>query len=482
VNDPRREVVVECDVLGEAIVVAAAMASPEARASLVRRLRPDRFQHPPHRAAWEAVSEIERRKLEFDLQTVQSLFGDKVDVAYLGQLRAERPEVPPNLESYAEGVFWDSARAGATRGPLNALLAALKDRRAPPDRVKALARQVAEALNEHRDRRYLRESDSVVREMLEELEARRRGEAIYPYGIEALDVDERTMKARCAPGAKPGMLTVVTGVSGSGKSTITARIALGQALRGRRVLYGAWEMGEKLSLEMLAVMFLAMKGHKVSRTRFLHGEQTDEEQELAGRAAALIGRYVRFMENPFGRVQKERASNESNLDLVHQYIADSGADVMVCDLWDRCLVDQRPEMEKRALERTQGIAQETQAHIFLLAQQRKDVELREDPHPTREGIMGSGAWTAVGDTQIGIHRPAQYKEIPDTTIDADFLKRRYGPYPIRVEVQYEPDRGLYGKGTTVPFVRQKREEGPAGEVGEFLGDAVRDPAKGRKRR
>lgn len=481
-NEPRREVVVECDVLGEAIVVAAAMASPEARASLVRRIRPDRFQHPPHRAAWEAVAEIERRKLEFDLQTVQSLFGDKVDLAYLGQLRAERPNVPPNLESHVEGVFWDSARAGATRGPLNALLAALKDRRAPPERVKALARQVAEALNEHRDRRYLRESGSVTREMLEELEARRQGEAIYPYGIEALDVDERTGKARCAPGAKPGMLTVITGVSGSGKSTITARIALGQALRGRRVLYGAWEMGEKLSLEMLSLMFLALKGHRVSRTRFLHGEQTDEEQALVAQVGPMLERYVTFMENPFGRVRGERATNESNLDLVHQYIADTGVDVMVCDLWDRCLVDQRPEMEKRALERTQGMAQETQSHIILLAQQRKDVELREDPHPTREGIMGSGAWTAVGDTQIGVHRPAQYKEIPDTNIDVDFLKRRYGPYPIRVDVRYEPDRGWYGAGTTVPFVRQKREEGPAGEVGEFLGPEVKEPGKGRRRR
>jgi replicative DNA helicase len=846
------ELVVQGDVLGESIVVAAAMADPEARSQLVRRLKPDRFQHPSHRAAWEALCEVERRKLEWDLETVARLFGDKVDTRYLAELSASRPGPPPNLEHHVEGVLWDSARAEATRGPLNALLGALKDRHTPPERVKALGRQVAESLNEHRDRRYLRDSSAVVAEMLDELEARRRGEAVYPYGIEALDVDERTGKSRLAPGAKPGMLTVLTAVSGGGKalaldtpiatvggwttmgkiragdwvfdeagepckvtwvspvmtgrdcfevvfadgekivadgehlwktrtardralergrspegravarkqrgsverrpmvsealrraydgkrrdigaqvrttmqirdtlrrttkarvelnhtveatrplclptaalplhpyllgvwlgdgtttgghftkhdpeiakrissfgyrvweqratkgrwtvggllvklravgllgnkhvpnaylrasmeqrlevvrglmdtdgtasrtgavswcttnpflrdgflellatlgikarasyklakiagrvigdswvvhfttdlvvftlprkaervrekkrrtlfrryvsdvkpcpsvpvrcvgvasptslflagrsmvpthnSTLAARIALGQAMRGRRVLYGAWEMGDKISLELLAIMLLAAKGHAVSRTRFLHGEHSDEEQALVGKAAALVGQHVRFMQNPFGRQQKERSSNAANLDLIHQYVADTGADVVVCDLWDRCLVDQRPEEEKRALERTQAIAQETQSHLLLLAQQRlKDIETRDDPHPTREGIKGSSSWTDVGDTQLGIHRPAQFKEIPDDVLEIDVLKRRYGPYPQRVEVSYDPDKGWYGQGTTVPFVRATRQEGPSGEIGDFLDPEgnVKEPPAARRR-
>jgi replicative DNA helicase len=479
VSDPR-EAEVQVDVLGESIVVAAAMRDPEARASLVRRIKSDRFQHRQHQVAWQAIEEVQRRRLEWDPQTAKGLFPE-LDVAYAEQLALGGP--PRNLEHAVESLLWDSARAECTRGPLNALLGALKDRSTPHERVKALARQVAEALGEHRDRRYLRDSSAVVTEMLDELEARRRGEAVYPYGIEALDVDERTGKSRLAPGAKPGMLTVLTAVSGGGKSTMAARIALGQAMRGRRVLYGAWEMGDRISLELLAIMFLALKGYAVSRTRFLHGEHSDEEQELVGKAAAVVGRHVRFMQNPFGRQQKERSSNAANLDLIHQYVADTGADVMVCDLWDRCLVDQRPEEEKRALERTQAIAQETQSHLILLAQQRlKDIETRDDPHPTREGIKGSSSWTDVGDTQLGIHRPSQFKEIPDDVLEVDVLKRRYGPYPQRVEVSYDPDKGWYGQGTTVPFVRAARQEGPSGEIGDFL-DAdgnVSQPPAGRK--
>jgi hypothetical protein len=427
---------------------------------------------------------LERRKLEWDLATVQGIYGDKVDVQYLAGLSSARPSLPPNLEHHVEGMLWDSARAEAARGPVAALVEALRDSRAAPERVKALGRQVAEALGEHRDRRHLRDSSAVVREMLEELAERKRGGAVYPYGIDALDVDERTGESRLAPGAKPGMVTVVTALSGAGKSTLAARIALGQAMRGRRVLYGAWEMGERVTCELLAVMLLAEKGHAVSRTRLLQGRQTDEEAALVGAAAQKVGRFVRFMSNPFASKRVGKSSNEANLDLIHQHIADVGADVMVCDLWDRCLVDPRPEAEKLALERTQAIAQETQCHLVLLAQQRlKDVEQRADPRPTREGIKGSSSWVDIGDTALGIHRPAQFKEMPDVTIEIDVLKRRYGPYPARVEVQYDPDRGWYGEGTTVPYERNARvDEAPQTEGERFLDEEVRQRREPRGRR
>jgi len=478
-----KEVVVQVDVLAEQVVLAAALVDPEARARLARRLKPDRFQNATHRAAWEAVCELERRKLEWDPETAARLFGDKVDARYLAELAETRPTAPANLEHAVEGVLWDSARAEATRGPLAALLAALRDRATPPERVKALARQVSESLGSHADRRYHRTSESVVDEMMAELDARRGGQAFYPYGIDALDYDERTRKPRVAPGTKPGQVTVITGVSGSTKSTTAGRIALGQAMLGRPVGYGAWEMGCPVTMELLAIMLLNLKGHGISRTRVLHGEHSDAEHALIRDAGELVGRYVKFMENPFGRQMKERATNEGNLDLVHQYIADTGAEVMVCDLWDRALVDARPEHEKRALERTQGIAQETRCHLILLAQQRKDVELRDDPHPTREGISGSGGWTMISDAEIGVHRPAQYKEMPDTVIEFDLLKRRFGPYPQRIEVDYDPDLGLYKGGTTVPIVRATRQNTAEGELGEFIGadGEVRDPPAGRRK-
>jgi hypothetical protein len=52
-----------------------------------------------------------------------------------------------------------------------------------------------------------------------------------------------------------------------------------------------------------------------------------------------------------------------------------------------------------------------------------------------------------------------------------------------VEVSYDPDKGWYGQGTTVPFVRATRQEGPSGEIGDFLDPEgnVKEPPAARRR-
>ena len=78
------------------------------------------------------------------------------------------------------------------------------------------------------------------------IRARRGGAAVYPFGIDGFDVYGKDEKLddgtdisntwRVIPGCAPTKTTVVTGVSGSGKTTVTANIALAQVNAGRRVL------------------------------------------------------------------------------------------------------------------------------------------------------------------------------------------------------------------------------------------------------
>jgi replicative DNA helicase len=462
------EIKIPVDLAGEQVVIAAAVVSEERRPSLVRRLTVDHFQHPKHRAAWECLTELVARDLAYDPATVRSLFGEKVDVEYLGQLADARPEPAADLGHHVDRVLWDSARSNATRGPLPALLDALRDPHSSPEKVRQLGRQLAEALGEFRDRRYLRDPSAVVHELADELAERRKGIAIYPYGLKALDVDERTKSARLIPGCKPGQVTVITGVSGSGKSTIACRIVDGQRRRKRRVLYGAWEPGSVASLELVAIMSLNREEarhavfdpsyvpHAYSRSAFLSGRFTDEEEKAVLARSSEVGALVRFLDNPFGRMRGEerRGANDRHLDLLHQLIADSAADVFVADLWDRCLRDADPEEEKQALFRMQGIAQETGCHVIMLAQQKlKEIEQRVDKHPTRDCIKGSSAWVDIADTILGAHNPAQWKDIPAEVAEVDVLKQRWGPWPMRVEIKWDPDLGRYGEGETVTYTR-----------------------------
>ena len=79
----------------------------------------------------------------------------------------------------------------------------------------------------------------------------------------------------------------------------------------------------------------------------------------------------------------------------------------------------------RLLIRQQAMLNEMGVHGILAQQQRlKDIELRPDKRPTREGIKGSGAWTEVPDNIIGVHRPALWKPVPDNVLEVDILKQR----------------------------------------------------------
>ena len=277
------------------------------------------------------------------------------------------------------------------------------------------------------------------------------------------------------PGARPGKITVVTGLSGSGKSTLTARIVLGQIRQKRKVLYGAWEMDGGMTLELLAILSLGW-----SRTKLMKGEISEEELAVFTERMEQISPYVRFMKNPFRMgIGGGRPSNERNLDLVAGYIADSGADFFVADLWERCLEHDEPNDEKRALFRQQAICEELGVHGLLVHQQLiKEVEKRPDKRPTREGNKGSGAWVEVADTMLGVHNPSKWKPVPEDSLEVCILKQRWGKWPLAVEFDWDPECGKITGGTSVEY----DVVGGSGSSGNAIDQMMREPRKGRSGR
>jgi hypothetical protein len=238
------------------------------------------------------------------------------------------------------------------------------------------------------------------------------------------------------------------------------------------VLYGSWEPECGMTLELIATMALGWSRSEVTEGRITHEDLVVLEEKMH-----QVSSWVSFMENPFQRVRAGKESNARNLDLIHQHIVDSGCEVFVADLWDRCLVDDDPSEEKRALWRQHSIAQETRTHNILLAQQRlKDVEMRADKRPTREGIMGSSAWVTMADTILAPHRPALFKKVEDDKLELIVWKQRWGVWPAVVEFEWDAEFGSIANGRTIPFEHAGQE---GGQLGEFLRP---DHHKGPKRR
>lgn len=470
-KDEPTELVIPHDVIGEQVVLAATVVDWNGiGAELLDRHHPDVFVEERHRILWAAFRAMRARRIEFDWGILQRQLGtDRESRAYMEDLVERMPDVPDTIAQHVENLLWDRRRIQLATTHIPPLLEALQNPSEEQDRVRALAMHVGEwgkargsSLSQ-----WVHDPEEIVRESMAEIRKRVAGHASSPYGIRGLDTDLDTGKRRMIPGAAAGQITVLTGISGSGKSTMAAQLTLSIARQQRRVAYGAWEMKGPMTLELLACISLGW-----SRSRLMQGAQENEvaegedptylalysEEDLQVLQARMqeIAEYVTFFRNPFRRNRGDRKNasdaNDRNLDLLQELVADSGCEVVVCDLWKRCLRDASVEAEEDALMRQQAMAEELSVHFILLQQQRlKDIEQRPDKRPTREGIKGSSAWVEIADTIIGMHRPAQWKRIDDDKIEALILKQRYGKWPLAVEFEWDGDLGSITGGRTIDY-------------------------------
>lgn len=467
------------DIFNEQVILAAGFVDAEARKKIVTMFQPDMFFGRGHAKLFEVLQLLAQKQLAYDPLTVQQLGGDDIDIGYLEQLIAERPAVPPNLAHHVKALRFDHVRIEAARGPISQLLESIKDPSTSPMVLQAQARGIVSAF-ESGSLEYLRDPDHLVQSVFKQYERRRDGQAIYPMLDDEHHFDvygpgeDNAGEPRVMPGAAPKEVSMLTGVPGSGKSTALSSIVKAQAKRKRKVLYGAWEMGSEISLELCASISLGL-----SRTKVMRGMLSKEEEALFRAEVEELAQWVRFFELPFGRKQGEKQLNDRNLDLIHGYIVSSGCEVFVADLWRRAIRQFDPDEEEEALYRQQAIAKETNTHCLLVHQQRlKDIEGRADKRPTREGLKGSGAWTEVADLIMGTHNEALWKTMPNDTMELLILKQRFGRWPLAVEFDYDPEVGALVRGRSKDF----QHPGEEGQLDAFISSNDRKGGRrGRKK-
>lgn len=458
-SSPPAEAVIKLDQLNEASLIGTIVADWTLMPKVMLAVRSGHFQTREAHAAWEVLLEAHRRGVVPDEVGLRSLT-DARTATWI--YNCGRFASAPNVDVLISTLQWDAARIQAARGPVKALLAAMGNAKSEPDQVRAIAKQLVLSLQGVGERPHLLAPEVLVSTAMREVEQRVAGHAVYSYGLPGLDRHDDG-EQRMVPGTAPGLMTVLTGITGGGKSTMAANMALGIAFEGmqfhrdapgRTVLFGAWEMQPSITLESLAMASLrwSRKDGRVGRGHVA---------ELEGRVAlrdrmALIAERVRFLELPFARAVGERRSgaNDRNLDTIHGYVADSGCEVFFADLWERCLRDTNPDDVTQALYRQQAMLQETRVHGILLHQMRfKDVEARTDPRPTRESLKGTGAWVEVADAVLGVHWPFLHKRVDPNIIETFVLKQRYGRWPLAVEMGFDVDAGAVSGGRDINYER-----------------------------
>lgn len=459
--DAENAVTVPVDTINEQIVIAAALADEDVRKNFVLKESADRFADSDHALIWDGIRVVVQRGQGFDIQQLHSQISGKVDLEYLRKLVERYPKPPVNMQQHISQLRWDHARKTAAEDSIPDFLRALKDPSSSPTLVQQSAERVARSLDVKLDRSFMSNPKLIAKKQSEVIRQRSQGHACYPYGIPEMDKFPDGSN-RLIPGAAPGKVTLITGASGSGKSVVTAMIALQQARLGRRVLMGAWEMGAGDTLELLTVLSYNVPhpstGDRVAkkdqRSRYAVSTGALDESELDAFTERMekLAEWIRFFDPPFHNDPGKVYTNEESLSEIYRMVADSGCEVVIYDLWERCIPDGSPGPERRALFTQQSIQKRTNTHGILVCQQKiKEIERKADKRPGRETILGSSAWVDIADTIIGIYRPAHAKNIPDDTMETLILKQRYGKWPMAIAHDWDGDRMTVTGGRDVEY-------------------------------
>lgn len=436
VYDPKNERTVIC---------AALAADVEKRRVLIRSISADEMLVPGHSAIWRALRVMVDRGLSFDSDVFHRLVADEgtpIADDYLVGLE-EEATIPANLDWHVATLRWDATKARVLSGALPDLVREMKDAKSSPETVASAARAVLRSLEGGAGRRHIRRKDELKRSYVAEVQARHAVGNFWATGFGAMD-------ARLVEGAMPKKTAVVAGLPGSGKSTWCASFALRLAKLDRKVLYGAWEMGTESTLDLMVASLTRIPLQKI-----VQGTITSEELVRVRRVTEWICDRITFMDNAFfgDDLRRGKRSNDKSLDVLEGYLAEAGCDAAIWDLWERCLVDLSYDGVTSALYRQQAMHAEYNVYGVIVHQLKlKDVEKRVDKRPTRDAIKGTGAFVEVADQIYGIHREAQFKDVPDDSIEVLCLKQRKGKAFWATRFDWHGELALVGgEGVDVPF-------------------------------
>lgn len=398
----------EASVLGGVLLRRAALDAPAVAALEV----PD-FYSPKHQAAWMAIRNLEATSQPIDAVTVEVELQrlGKLDavggLAFLGELMLSTPGLD-HVAAYAALVGKLSTRRKviqATADVLDRLYAADED---DEDLNGAAAKTFATlAINrvEVRSESTARPIGDVVKARLAYLdrvfEARERGESVLtgiPTGVASLDEK--------LGGYQPGIVTIVAGRPGMGKSSVFLAAADAATTAGHGVHVFAFEDSEESLADRAMAALSGIAAESIRSMSLQRGDMRamgDAINALKARKRWLVEASPSpYVDDIVRAARREMATNGTRVaivDYVQLLRGPRGRKYRVADR-EQELSDIGTELMLAARE--DGIA------YLLGSQLNREVERREDKRPVVSDMRGSGTLEERAKCVVMVYRGCVY--------------------------------------------------------------------------
>lgn len=228
---------------------------------------------------------------------------------------------------------------------------------------------------------------------------------IIPTYIEMLD--------KKLTGLIRGLLTVISGVPGAGKSTLASQIAINCAMHGHKV---TWYSIEDKARYAVMKCLASMSGEKYTQMF---------RRTLSTESVFGLEQY----RNNFKNLWIEDRSNQSAYGIRQSAIQQqkrNGLDMILVDHLQE-MVDEAREYEStnREMKELTNLAKDLNVPVVLICQPNRNASKREDKRLTMQDLRGSGVIEAKARQIILLYR--EHKDTDhDFTIEANIEKNTHG--------------------------------------------------------
>jgi len=415
----------------ERAVIGALMLKPEIVSWL--DLEPGQFFNPRHRHIWAAAQELHAEGVDPDPITVVDRLSRKLQPdavggpSYLAELMGECITAD-NVEHYAAILRTKATTRRVLE--LSAETAHLVERGVEGDELLD-AVQLSVSRIEPASRHEGVMSDELAvssyKAILDDMREREAGGSVYvgvPTGLPGLDA--------LICGTPLGILTLIGGLAGTGKSTLSINLANNAAERD----YGVHIVSYEDRAETYGDRDLAREaGVPVQRIRARH-LSSGEVQALAAAAERLRARRGWLLDFMPG------ASIAEVVRRVRSRRRENGTQLVMLD-YIQCVPDPHPRMKRNDaieenLRQLNDLAVQDDLAVVVFSQFNRKFEAREDKRPRMPDFRDSGSLEQKAKLMIGMYYPcAHEKDADPEQLDLLVLKNHQGEGNVTLSVSYK---------------------------------------------
>lgn len=418
------------DIENERAIVSSSLTDAVIRKRAVGSVRAEQFLGERFRVLFHALAECERQDLIPDNEAIAVQAGEEDYGGYefLNKLRKLEPVA--NLDFHLDRLRHDAARAQAA-DKMPELARLFDDRTKNHDEC---LRAASGLVSELRVAKIAQED--VTEEYSKDLDRRCAGELPFvSCGYKSLD-------PTLLEGYAPGLLTVLAGRTGNGKSTLVVdkvRRLLGFEKKPR-ILMIPLEIGrirflDKLvsSCTMLPLVLLRKSPEDLTLA------ERDEIKRVVKKLVGTDDRLVVMDKKVFFESGQEKWSNDVAMDRIESILAEGDYSLVIFDLFQRCLRDLRPAAVEETLIWSQYLADKYSSHLLFVHQISRKAEERRGKRPELSDLKGSGGYEEVPDLIELVHRPKAYKQfMKKDLIEVKIGKQRDGPAGQTMVAEFLP--------------------------------------------